>query len=773
MERFEDSRESTSLVQSAPAPLRAPGSSQVFDVTPEKAPHLRDYWNIILKRRWVVLSTLAIVFFTVVVGTLKQEPVYRATVLLEITPEQPNVLNFQEILQVQSQNADVYRETRFRVLKSRSLAERVVRRLELYRRPEFYKASSLFGLLELDPEPVPTPNGTEDIQELRQAYRNSVANFIDRISVSPLRRSNLAEVSFDLTNPSLATTVANQLTSEFINHNLQMKWEETQKASEWLSGQLVGLKAKLEKSEDGLQAYAQRNSILFVSERRELANTRLEQLQQELTTAQSERFQKESVHRLVREGRVDDIPDILSNTLIQTLTSRLAELEQEYAEKTSILKPDYPAVVQIQKQMDAVKATLERQKEILGQNVAGAYQAALNREKLLEEALAHQRDVVNQIASKSIQYNILKREVDTSRQLYEGLLQRMKEAQVSAGLTATNIHIVDTAEVPGRPVKPRVLLNLALGLILGASLGAGLAFFQEYLDNTIKTPDEVEQYLNLPALGIIPRFHSNGLRNVDGQALAIPEEFSHATLILSHADNSHIVEAYRSLRTSILLSANPVPKTLLVTSSLPKEGKTTTSVNLAAILAGLGEKKIVLVDCDFRRPSVHKAVGVSKVPGFVQALTGQMDIGDVIREVPNVPNLYVIPCGLIPPNPAELLSSAAASELVQRLRSEFEFVVIDSPPLLSVADSRILATQVDGVVLVVKGHSTPREVVRDARTLLAGSNGRILGVTINDLDLAREGYGRYGTYRYGYRYGQGYGYAQDDQDQAEDQQAAS
>ncbi|MGH9342524.1 MAG: polysaccharide biosynthesis tyrosine autokinase, partial [Terriglobia bacterium] len=362
-------------------------------------------------------------------------------------------------------------------------------------------------------------------------------------------------------------------------------------------------------------------------------------------------------------------------------------------------------------------------------------------------------------------YNILKRKVDSDNELYQGMLQRMKEAQVSAGLNASNIRIVDAAIVPKGPVKPRITLNLALGLILGLGLGVGLAFFQEYLDKTLKTSDDVERLLRLPSLGILPKFSLNGHGLHDG----LKSEESEGKLIpLGANGNGHpapaiqtapdATEAFRSLRTSILLSASPVPKLLLITSALPSEGKTTTALNLGATLASLNTN-VVVVDCDMRRPAVHRSAGVENKPGFVQCLTGHVKLEDAVLPVPGVPNLSVIPCGPIPPNPAEILSSRVTGELLRKLREMFEFVLVDSPPILSVADSRILATLTDAAILVTRAHSTPYDVVRRARSLLYGANSRILGVALNDVDLHRDGYYGYSGGNFGYGYGYGYGHA--------------
>jgi len=747
-----------SLVLSGPQSLRQP--IETLDVSAEEVPHLLDYWNVIAKRRWVVLSCLLIVFTTVAIGTLKKKPIYEGKVLVEINPEQPNVLNFQEVLQLTSIDIESYRETQYRVLQSRTLAEHVVDNLKLYRYPEFYKGRFLFGLIQSDPDKIPKASDPEPPDRSMNAYRNAVKHFIDNIDVSPVRRSNLVELSFYSENAELAARIANQLSNDYIRQNLQVKWDETTKASEWLQEQLVGLQAKVEKSDDALQSYARANSIIFVEEKQSLVNERLKQLQEEYTKAQTERYARESVYNLVQAGRVQDLPGFLDNRLIQDLSVRLAELQRDYAQLTATVKPEYPKAIALKKQIDTIQASLDRQKKNLSQNIIDSYHSALANEKFLEQAVNEQKKEVNDIAEKSIQYNILKRQVDTDRQLYDALLTRRKEATVSAGVQASNVRVVDAAEVPKSPVKPRVVLNLALGIILGAAFGVGLAFFQEYLDNTLKTPDEVERLLRLPSLGLLPGYISDGTGKAGDEKLAVVNRGNNGDFAPAVQTGREAIEAYRSLRTSILLSANPVPKMLLITSALPSEGKTTVTVNLGATLASLGSK-VLIVDCDMRRPRCHRSTGVENKPGFVRCLTGHVELADAILPVPGVPNLSVIPCGPIPPNPAEVLSAPLTVDLLRRLRSQFEYVLLDSPPLLTVSDSRILATLTDAVVLVTRAYSTPFDLVRRARGLLYNAGARILGVALNSVDAHKQGaYGDgdgYGYYRHGYGYGYGYG----------------
>ncbi|MGH9397581.1 MAG: GumC family protein [Terriglobia bacterium] len=742
-------------------------AQRIVDVSPEEVPHLLDYWAIILKRRWVVLACLVVVFTTVAIGTLKEKPVYEGKVLVEIDPEPPSVVNFKEVVSLNPVDVDAYLETQYKILKSRTLAEQVVNDLQLYRIPEFYKSRSLFGLIQSTPKIVPkSTDPNPDVNA--DYYRNSVAHTQNFVDISPIRRSNLVQLSFDSYSPDIAAQVANKIAADYMSQNLDVKWQETTQASTWLQGKLVDLQAALEKSQNKLQAYAQSHNILYVTDKQNLASARMTDLLQEYSKAQGDMFAQEGLYSLVKKGKTEDLPGVLSNALIQNLEEKMADDKSKYAEITSWVKPNYPKAREVQRQIAGLQKQIDKQKAAITHNIEDEYTSSEHRVKYLSGAIDQQRKLMNDIARKTVQYNILKQAVDSNSQLYQGMLQRLKEAQVSAGLSASNIRVVDTAVVPKGPVKPRVMLNLALGLILGLGVGVGLAFFQEYLDKTLKSSDDVERLLRLPSLGILPKFALNG----HGAHLEDGEDSAGKLIPVSTNGNGHhapaiqtapdITEAFRSLRTSILLSASPVPKLLLITSALPSEGKTTTALNLGATLASLNTR-VVVVDCDMRRPACHRAAGVDNKPGFVQCLTGHVSLADAVLPVPGVPNLSVIPCGPIPPNPAEILSSNVTGDLLRRLRSEFEFVLVDSPPILSVADSRILATLTDAAILVTRAHSTPYDVVRRARSLLYGANSRILGVALNDVDLHRDGYGYAGG-----NYGYGYGYGPDSQSPADD-----
>ncbi|MBZ5661872.1 MAG: polysaccharide biosynthesis tyrosine autokinase [Acidobacteriia bacterium] len=724
----------------------------------EKPPDLVACWRVIRKRRWTVLLAFSVLFGIVFVGTFRQKPVYRAKVLIEIDKENPGLVTAQEAFQL-DEVTDTYLETQYKVLNSDDLAERVIAQLGLDQEAEF--------------RPIPQGwfwtgirNGIRSVSGSGNrpagpgtALQEAVLDhFQQGLDVKPIRRSRAVEIDFDSLDPELSANVVNAMASNYMQKNLEARYDATQKASDWLSLQLADLKSKLEKSEDAMQQYAAGNGLLVLEtgngNAESITDQSLRELQQELNHAQDVRYEKESVYRLIQAGDFGSLPGVLDNKLLQDISSRLAELQRERAQLAVTFTEDYPRVQQIQSQIAELQAALERERGRAAQEINNEYLAAVQQEKLLQQALAEKKQEANEIAEKSVQYGILRRDVDTNKNLYDGLLQRLKEAGVSAGLNAGNIRVVDPGKVSYQPVAPKVALNLGLASLLGIALGVCAAFFQEHLDQTIQDARDVDRYLRVPALAFIPSLES--LRRRKGLGLdpadsgfkihmTDPKVTGRRAVIITRPRNepemylnSVLSEAFRELRTSLLLSGTTLPAhSILVTSAQSGEGKTAVAMNLAASLAQLG-RRTLLIDADMRRPSIQKYFPASKSQ-LSAYLAGKGKWQDAVSQT-EVNGLDVVLSGRSPSNPAELLSSEAMRALMYEAAASYQFVVLDSPPLLNVADSRILASLADSTVLVVKCGTTPRQMVQYAESQARAAGANLAGVVLNYLNVCNTGY---------------------------------
>lgn len=740
------------LLKSYPAPEENEGGA-----------YLRAYLRVLRGRRWTILSAVVVVLTLVIIYTVREKPVYRATAMLEIEQENPGLITVQQLFQLQGVTGD-YLNTQYKILKSDSLARDVIQKLHLDQRKEFNPPKWTWPwraeAAGVAPDPkLPTDAGHE---------QTVLLNFEKQLSVDPVLQSRLVSVSFDSQDPKLASRVVNTLVANYIQQNLQAHWQASQQASAWLSNQLEGLKIKLEKSEDNLQQYAQANGLLFLEsaqgQNENIVNQRLRELQDELTQAQADLYRKASLDHLVQAGDYAALPGVFDNKMMQDLTVKLAGLEQQKARLAPNFNAGYPKMKEIQSQIDRIQSFITRQRQQAARNIQDEYLAAQRRVALVDRAFQQQKAQANLVAEKSVEYNILKREVDSNKQLYEGLLQRLKEAGVSAGLKASNIRVVDSAVPPVKPVRPKVPLNLAVGLLLGLIGGVSLAFLQEHMDNTLKTPDDIENFLRMPALAMIPSGRTAGYRKNGHRKLLPQNSAPSARAPLSAASgkvagngwlrvdserlqHSPLSEAFHNLRTSVLLStaARP-PRSLVFVSAEPAEGKTTVCSNLAISLAQLG-KRVLVIDADMRRPTMHDVFHVSKEAGLVNYLTGESNWRSRVR-ASGIDGLDCLVCGPVPPNPGELLFSLQMRKLIAEASDAYDLVLVDAPPLLNVADGRILSTMVEGTLLVVRGNTTPRDLVRRAEIYIAEVGGRLIGVVLNDVNPHRDGYYHYAGYDY-------------------------
>ena len=569
-------------------------------------------------------------------------------------------------------------------------------------------------------------------------------------------------MTFSGTDPVLAARIVNAHLQNFIEQNFRSKYEAAAQASNWLAGQLNEMKIKVEKAEDARLAYERENQIWTIDEKNDISSQKLADLNKQLTDAQADRINKEAVYQLAQAGNYDALPAVRQSLVIQDILKQESELSAQYTDAVNQYGPKFPKVLRLQAQLKDLDQMVAREKTNIANQVEAEYHGARQKELLLKQALDQQKTEVNQMAEKLVQYNILKREAEANKQLYDGMLQKLKEAGITAGLRSSNIRIVDPALIPGGPSRPNKPRNIMLSILVGLVGGIGLALLREYLDNTVKTPDDIETLARLPSLAVVPAMAaSNGKHRGRFSNLlkspAIVSKEGRAELVSHHMPQSQMSEAFRALRTSLLLSqADHPPQVILMTSALPREGKTTAAVNLAVTLAQLGDKTL-LVDADLRKPGINRALSLvdGKHAGLSSYLAGVSSLDLITVPHPAIANLAAIPTGPIPPNPADLLSSRRLTELVADLRSRYKFVVIDSPPIMAATDAVILSVLVDGVLMVVRSGETPKEAFTRTRDLLAGVKCRILGVVLNAVDASSPDY--YYSYRYyPYSYG-GYG----------------
>jgi polysaccharide biosynthesis transport protein len=701
------------------------------------------YWQILRKRKWVVLATAAIIFALSAISTLNTTRLYQATSKIAIFPENPNVLGFKDLgdspsVDYQSEEA---LETQVAILRSDALAIKVMQAMHLD------QDARLTGISQA------SPSAEGEIQSSGMAPDPAKAAgllgaFRGGLSVQLVPGSSLVQISYTHPNPRLATEISNTLVTTFIEENFRTRYNSVTQTSEWLSKELLDLQLKVQTSEEKLVRYQKDHSILGVDEKQNIVTARLDELNRELTAAQTDRFQKESDQKLVAAGgdpsaSTKPSPEGTS-TLLDKLIEKEADLDTQYAEATTEFGSAYPKVAQLKNQLKQVRVEIEAEKARMRHKIGDQYLAAVQREDLLTSAFNQQKQEANHLNESSIEYSVLRRDAEANRQLYQDLLQRLKEAGVSAGLRSSNIRVVDVARIPTHPIVPDVQRNLALGLLLGLGLGMGLAFLLDSVDNTVRTIDEVSAVSTLPALGTIPlQISSNGrLRKKQLTALSSSNGNAESPALISYErPKSEAAEAFRALRTSILLSGSGTPpKVILLTSPLPQEGKTTVSSNCALVLAQRG-RRVLLVDADLRRPGIGKLFGIKPRGGLSSLISGIDKVEDVVLEFPKVPNLWILPAGPIPPQPAELLGSTVMKELIAGWRSEFDHIIIDTPPCLSVTDAVALSPEADQVILVARSGQTTKPALRRACDLLLRVNASVMGIVVNALNThSADGY---------------------------------
>jgi succinoglycan biosynthesis transport protein ExoP len=725
-------KDNTPLVPALSAIPVAPREIDYYEMEPEGRTHLRDFFHILLKRKWWVIGTLLGVMSAKALVILFMTPIYKATTVLQITQDSsgPSFGDLDTLSFLKGgQDVNKFQETQYKILTSRGVAARVIEALNLQDTPEF----------EVIAEKYPDAP--------QEKLKSDMINlFLDKLVISPVKDTYLVEVAYKSQDRVLAKKVTDALAREYMQLVIDSRAQSFSLVKDWLGKQLEQMTQKVQASQKKLFEFGQKHDFYALEDKDNVIIQKYIELSALVTKAESERLAKEAQYRQIKE-KGPDAPAITNNPLIMNLRQELVAENAKASGMDRTFLADHPHMQVEQAKLAALKRRLGGEVHRLQKTVKADYEAAVKAENFLTTAFQEQKGLVAKLQDNLVDFQILKRDAQTTEKLYEALLERMGETTVASTMVAGTVGVIDPSEAPYDPYLPKPLLFVVFSGIMGLFLGVGTAFLVEYMDSSIKTTDDVERVVQLPSLGMVPLCHNDRtklnhgkipvsikgllswMRNRNGQD--IPQ--GDLDLMMLKHPRSPMSEAVRHLRTSLMLSVSGgPPEAIVVTSPHPREGKSTISINLAIALAQDGHR-VVILDCDLRRPRIHEVFRLKNIPGLTSHLTGNASLEAILKPT-EVENLFLIPAGPIPPNPAELLNSQAYKNLLQNLRREFHHIIIDTPPTLGFADARVASLQADGVLLVAKHQSTSREAGRLARQYFTQVNARMLGMVLNQLD---------------------------------------
>jgi len=705
-----------------------------------RVPSLWDYWPILLRYKWMILAAVLVSLVMGTVIALSTTPIFEAVGRIVINREGADAAGLKSA-EASADSADDYMvsvDTQTHVLQSDAIAKLVISKLSLDSNPAFAGK----GATAASPTGAPPSANAPEIEPHREA--GLVGAFHHALQISSIPRTRLLEIRFSSPDPVLAAKVVNTVIDTYIEQNYKTHFEATTRTSDWLTQQLSELQMKVEQSQEKLVRYQKEHGILGIDEKVNIITSRLDELNRQLTAAEGDRMQKESVYRLASSGDPDLLSNLDPSNPLMKLRGQEVDLHRQRAEASVKFQPTYPKVEELDNQIAAVQADIKVEVNRVAEKYKKDYQAALEREKLLRASLENQKNEENKLNESAIEYSLLKRDVESNRQLYEGLLQKLKEAGVMTGLRSSNVRIVDPASPPTAPSTPNIPRNLMMSLLVGLAGGVSLAFILESRDNTVHSLEQAQMITALPSLAFIP------LASSPGRSLLRTPRLARTAAASASASQpkSHMAEAYRALRTSILLSrTGQSAKVMMVTSALPQEGKTTTSVNLSIVLAQ-HDARVLLIEADMRRAGISQVFGLEQPDvGLSTVLGRNTPVEAAIQPVPGIPNLSLLPAGPVPVNPAVLLGSSRMKDLLVNLKSRFDYVIVDTPPALSVTDSVLLSSLADSALLVVRAGVTSKAALRRVCDVLAHVDARIMGVVLNAADAVESD-----RYYYGDRY---------------------
>ena len=698
---------------------------------------LIQFWRVLQKRRWLVIGSLITIALFVAIVSAFLPKRYDATARILLDMEGPDGLGLEQAVVPMGLDMTTKLETQIKIVQSDTIATSVIKQLGLHRNKAFAG--------------MPAEQSPKDFDNLTPQQRVRLVNTLHgSLAVQLVPKTEIIEIHFRSKDPNLAADITNSVATTYIEHNFQTKYRSTLQTADWLTKQLDDLKKNAESSQENLIAYQKKTGILGTDETHNIIIDKLGDLNKELSQAEADRILKEAKFRIASTENPELIASIAPESVLGALYKQRSEVRAAYAQMAAKYGPSYPRVTQLQSQLNELDSAIGDEITKVGEAVHAEYKTALKSEEMLKASFDEQKQEAYKLNEDAIQYAIMRRDVESSRDLYEGLLKKLKEAGIMAGLKSSNINIIDPASVPIEPVEPKIPLNIALGCMVGLLFGMALAFVVENVDNSIRTPEDIDNYCSLPSLGVIPSVAMLGTAGKNGHK-ALPAAGARQFIppVTMEQRNSGTAEAFRALRTSLLLSSpGTPPQVILVTSAMMQEGKTFTALNLAVVLAQTGQS-VLLVDSDMRRPAVNKYLGIPMNRGLSACLAGTEDPDTVVLKIEEVPGLNIVTAGHMPPYPSEMLASEAMPRLVRHWREQYRYIVIDTPPVLAVTDAVVCAGIADVVVLIARSERTGRQSLLRARDLLRKVRANIAGVVVNDLSFNsvdyRQYYGHYGS----------------------------
>jgi capsular exopolysaccharide synthesis family protein len=760
----EDPQNQREIVAGGPTHLPSTFVRETMPAMQEEEIHLRDYLDVIIRRKWVVIVTILVTFSTVAIFTFAQTPLFLATGMIKTSPTARNITNFQS-MEESFLKAQEYISTQVKLLQSESLLQKLITVMDLPNNEAFTgkkvdvasgglfadAVNTLASLKDMVKNLIRPQFESEASLMLNQEVADQIAldQYLKKVraslKVTPVKDTQLIEIAIEHPNPRLAADMVNNMMELFLQTGMQSQMNTLQSAEQFLDKQIDAAKIKLERSEKELNEFARQTGIISLDSKLNLIMRQLEEINAALSQAVTVRIAKEALYRQSETEGGESLPTVMNNALMNDLKKQYNELQAQYQELSTVFKDEYPKVKKLKAQMQEVRNSYDKELKRVVDSIRLEYEGALANEERLQKNAETQKQLAIELNDKATQYKILEREVLSNKEVYNSLLTRSKEISATVGGDAGHNEIIDTARPPLEPYKPKVRLNLLLGILLGTFGGVGLAFLLEYMDNTVKNPDEFTQRYRIPVLGMIPYIEHSA------------EEDRDLAFKVFSDPKSPLSESIRTTMFSIELSTSEVPpKTMLLTSVLPDVGKSTLSTNFCLSLLSTNAK-VLLIDTDLRKPSLHNIFGIeNNSSGISSFLAGTSELKDIVRKTP-YDNFYFIPSGPIPPNPPELLASSKMRNFIATAAKQFDYIIIDTAPFHGFAEILILSSMVDGVILVSELNKTPRDGVEYFKKAVSNVGGRILGVLLNKTGKSGSGYRYYGGYQYNYKYSSRYG----------------